>query len=81
VQAPSIIHHLTGPTSAAIVSLVPFGALRRSALLLGSAGQWYSACPLHRWVGNLLPMTLIERGALKLNLQPVDIQDVIDTVI
>lgn len=36
---------------------------------------------LNRLVGNLLSMTRIESGALKLNIQPGDIQDVIGTAL
>jgi two-component system, OmpR family, sensor histidine kinase KdpD len=50
----------------------------RTSLLLTACEE---ADRLNRLVGNLLSMTRIESGALRLNLQPGDVQDVIGTAL
>jgi two-component system sensor histidine kinase KdpD len=50
----------------------------RTSLLLTACEE---ADRLNRLVGNLLSMTRIESGALRLNLQPGDMQDVIGTAL
>lgn len=52
--------------------------LSRSALIENARGE---AERLNRLVGNLLSMTRIESGAIKLHLEPGDIQDVIGTAL
>jgi two-component system sensor histidine kinase KdpD len=50
----------------------------RSALIQNARGE---ADRLNRLVGNLLSMTRIESGAIKLHLEPGDIQDLIGTAL
>jgi two-component system sensor histidine kinase KdpD len=50
----------------------------RTSLLLTACEE---ADRLNRLVGNLLSMTRIESGALRLNIQPGDVQDVIGTAL
>ena len=50
----------------------------RTSLLLTACEE---ADRLNRLVGNLLSMTRIESGAIRLNLQPGDVQDVIGTAL
>jgi two-component system sensor histidine kinase KdpD len=69
---------ITGALSALDEKYVELDEPERSTLIENARGE---ADRLNRLVGNLLNMTRIESGAIKLHLQPGDVQDLIGTAI
>jgi two-component system sensor histidine kinase KdpD len=69
---------ITGALSALDEQYVKMDELVRSTLIENARGE---ADRLNRLVGNLLNMTRIESGAIKLHLEPGDVQDLIGTAI
>jgi two-component system sensor histidine kinase KdpD len=69
---------ITGALSALDEEYVELDDPARNALIENARGE---ADRLNRLVGNLLNMTRIESGTIKLNLEPGDMQDLIGTAI
>lgn len=69
---------ITGALSALDENYIELDEPVRSTLLENARGE---ADRLNRLVGNLLNMTRIESGAIKLHLEPGDVQDLIGTAI
>ena len=69
---------ITGALSALDESYIEMDESARNALIENARGE---ADRLNRLVGNLLNMTRIESGAIKLRLEPGDVQDLIGTAI
>jgi two-component system sensor histidine kinase KdpD len=69
---------ITGALSALDEEYIEMDDAARSALIENARGE---ADRLNRLVGNLLNMTRIESGAIKLHLEPGDVQDLIGTAI
>jgi two-component system sensor histidine kinase KdpD len=69
---------ITGALSALDENYMGLDESARSALIENARGE---ADRLNRLVGNLLNMTRIESGAIKLHLEPCDIQDLIGTAL
>ncbi|MCC7119107.1 MAG: sensor histidine kinase KdpD [Anaerolineales bacterium] len=69
---------ITGALTALDENYVGLDESARSALIENARGE---ADRLNRLVGNLLNMTRIESGGIKLHLEPSDVQDLIGTAI
>ncbi len=69
---------ITGALSALDENFSELDEASRSALIENARGE---SDRLNRLVGNLLNMTRIESGAIKLNLEPGDVQDLIGTAL
>lgn len=69
---------ITGALSALDENSIKMDEPTRNALIENARGE---AERLNRLVGNLLNMTRIESGAIKLHLEPGDVQDLIGTAI
>jgi two-component system, OmpR family, sensor histidine kinase KdpD len=69
---------ITGALSALDENFMDLDEAARSTLIENAHGE---ANRLNRLVGNLLNMTRIESGAIKLNLEPGDVQDLIGTAL
>lgn len=69
---------ITGALSALDEEYIELDNTARNALIENARGE---ADRLNRLVGNLLNMTRIESGTIKLHLQPGDVQDLIGTAI
>lgn len=69
---------ITGALSALDENFTELDEATRSALIENARGE---SDRLNRLVGNLLNMTRIESGAIKLNLEPGDVQDLIGTAL
>jgi len=69
---------ITGALSALDENYMEMDESARSALIENARGE---ADRLNRLVGNLLNMTRIESGAIKLRVEPGDVQDLIGTAI
>ncbi|MBN8581916.1 MAG: sensor histidine kinase KdpD [Anaerolineae bacterium] len=69
---------ITGALSALDENFTELDEATRGALIENARGE---SDRLNRLVGNLLNMTRIESGAIKLNLEPGDVQDLIGTAL
>jgi two-component system, OmpR family, sensor histidine kinase KdpD len=69
---------ITGALSALDENFTELDETTRSALIENARGE---SDRLNRLVGNLLNMTRIESGAIKLHLEPGDVQDLIGTAL
>ncbi len=69
---------ITGALSALDEKDVEINESSRTALIENARGE---ADRLNRLVGNLLNMTRIESGAIKLRLEPCDVQDLVGTAL
>ncbi|MBI3170516.1 MAG: GAF domain-containing protein, partial [Chloroflexi bacterium] len=69
---------ITGALSALDENYIAMDGLAQSTLIENARGE---ADRLNRLVGNLLNMTRIESGAIKLRLEPGDMQDLVGTAI
>lgn len=69
---------ITGALTALDENYVGLDETSRNTLIENARGE---ADRLNRLVGNLLNMTRIESGAIKLNVEPSDVQDLIGTAI
>jgi len=69
---------ITGALTALDENYIGLDESARNSLIDNARGE---ADRLNRLVGNLLNMTRIESGAIKLNLEPSDVQDLIGTAI
>jgi two-component system sensor histidine kinase KdpD len=69
---------ITGALSALDENYVELGEQARSALIENARAE---ADRLNRLVGNLLNMTRIESGAIRLHMEPGDVQDLIGTAL
>jgi two-component system sensor histidine kinase KdpD len=69
---------ITGALSALDEEYIEMDDTARNALIENARGE---ADRLNRLVGNLLNMTRIESGTIKLHLEPGDVQDLIGTAI
>lgn len=81
----SISHDLRTPLVTIIGALsslrgdtLPFSDRKKQALLNGA---WDEAERLNRFVGNLLDMTRLEAGELRINKEPCDVQDLIGSAL